>query len=142
MKRDNAALLPGTAPRQSVNDNQATLEVLVSLSAIQASPATAPRPGPAIRVPRPRQAPSLVPEARKQRNPRGLARGPWPLLAVLVVQAYLSARLLQANTAFTDEALYLWAGHMEWAHLLHGTPLPSFPTFFSGAPVSNIFAGD
>ena len=135
MKRDNAALLPGTAPRQSVNDNQATLEVLVSLSAIQASPAAAPRPGPAIRVPPPRQGPSLVPEARKQRNPRDLARGPWPLLAVLVVQAYLSARLLQANTAFTDEALYLWAGHMEWAHLLHGTPLPSFPTFFSGAPV-------
>ena len=116
-------------------DDQAALEVLISLSATQAPPGAGALPGPAIRVPPPRQRPTSVPEVRKRWNPRDLARGPWPLLAVLVVQAYLSARLLQANTAFTDEALYLWAGHMEWAHVLHGTPLPSFPTFFSGAPV-------
>ena len=30
---------------------------------------------------------------------------------------------------------YLWAGHLEWAHWLHGTPLPPFPAYFSGAPV-------
>ncbi len=29
----------------------------------------------------------------------------------------------------------MWAGHLEWAHLLHGTPLPQFPSYFSGAPV-------
>jgi 4-amino-4-deoxy-L-arabinose transferase-like glycosyltransferase len=58
-----------------------------------------------------------------------------PLLAVLVVQAGMSIRLLHANTAFQDEALYLWAGHREIANLLHGTPLPPFPAYFSGAPV-------
>src|SRR5450755_2689400 len=59
----------------------------------------------------------------------------WPLAAVLAVQAALSLRLVRANTAFQDEALYLWAGHREWAHWLHGTPVPPFGTFFSGAPV-------
>jgi Dolichyl-phosphate-mannose-protein mannosyltransferase len=57
------------------------------------------------------------------------------LLVILTVQAVLSLRLVRSNTAFTDEALYLWAGHLEWAHWLHGTPIPPFPTYFSGAPV-------
>ena len=59
----------------------------------------------------------------------------WALLAVLIVQAALSLRLVRADTAFEDEATYLWAGHLEWAHVLHGTPLPQFPAYFSGAPV-------
>jgi hypothetical protein len=59
----------------------------------------------------------------------------WLLVAVLAVQAVLSLRLAKADTAFQDEALYLWAGHRELAHLLHGTPVPPFPTYFSGAPV-------
>jgi hypothetical protein len=54
--------------------------------------------------------------------------GNWPLLVVLVVQATLSLRLVGADTAFQDEALYLWAGHLEWAWLLHGTPIPPFPS--------------
>ena len=57
------------------------------------------------------------------------------LPAILAVQACLSLRLTWSNTAFTDEALYLWAGRLEWAHLLHGTSVPPFSTFFSGAPV-------
>jgi hypothetical protein len=65
----------------------------------------------------------------------GAGRAWWALAAVLAVQAILSARLLGADTAFQDEALYLWAGHLEWARLLHGTPLPPFPAYFSGAPV-------
>jgi hypothetical protein len=60
---------------------------------------------------------------------------PLPLVAILIAQAALSLRLVRSNTAYTDEALYLWAGHLEWAHWLHGTTLPAFPTFFSGAPV-------
>ena len=32
-------------------------------------------------------------------------------------------------------ATYLWAGHLEWASLLHGASLPPFPAYFSGAPV-------
>jgi len=64
-----------------------------------------------------------------------LATGPWPLMCVLAVQALLSLRLVWANTAFQDEALYLWAGRLEWAHWLHGGSVPDFPAYFSGAPV-------
>jgi 4-amino-4-deoxy-L-arabinose transferase-like glycosyltransferase/putative flippase GtrA len=60
---------------------------------------------------------------------------PLLLLGILGVQAGLSSRLLWANTTFTDEALYLWAGHLEIAHILHGTQIPSFSAYFSGAPV-------
>jgi uncharacterized membrane protein len=59
----------------------------------------------------------------------------WPLLAVLGVQVALSLRLVWSNTAFQDEALYLRAGHLEWAHWLHGAQIPDFPSYFSGAPV-------
>jgi 4-amino-4-deoxy-L-arabinose transferase-like glycosyltransferase len=59
----------------------------------------------------------------------------WPLLAVLAVQAGLSLRLVWSNTAFQDEALYLRAGHLEWAWWLHQSPIPDFPAYFSGAPV-------
>jgi len=58
-----------------------------------------------------------------------------PLLAVLVVQALLSVRLLGADTAFVDEAAYLWAGHLEWANWLHGVAIPQFSAYFSGSPV-------
>jgi hypothetical protein len=67
---------------------------------------------------------------------RGLgAGGWWPLAAVLAVQAILSLRLVRADTAFQDEALYLWAGHLQWAHWLHGAAVPPFGYYFSGAPV-------
>jgi putative flippase GtrA len=62
----------------------------------------------------------------------------WALTGILVLQAGLSVRLLRANTAFGDEALYLWAGHLEWSHWLHGTTsatLAAFPSWFSGAPI-------
>jgi hypothetical protein len=51
----------------------------------------------------------------------------WPLWLVLAVQALLTIRLFRSDTAFQDEALYLWAGHLEWAHVLHGASLPQFP---------------
>ena len=62
-------------------------------------------------------------------------RLPWPLLAVLAVQAALSATFVRTSTAFGDEALYLSAGHLEWSHWLHGTQIPAYQTWFSGAPV-------
>jgi len=93
----------------------------------------------------------LLAEARSQPSPRGRERLqlptenktsrrrrlaiPLPLLAVLAVQAALSLRLIWSNTAFQDEALYLRAGHLEWARWLHGTVIPNFPSYFSGAPV-------
>ncbi len=60
---------------------------------------------------------------------------PWPLLAVLAVQAALSASMVRGSTAFGDEALYLSAGHLEWAHWLHGIQILPYQTWFSGAPV-------
>jgi hypothetical protein len=65
---------------------------------------------------------------------RRLATSSWCLLAVLGVQVLLSLRLIWSSTAFQDEALYLRAGHLEWAHWLHGAPIPDFPAYFSGAP--------
>lgn len=56
-----------------------------------------------------------------------------PLFAVLIVQTALAYRL--QNTAFEDEALYVYAGHREWAQLLHGTPTyDNYPSYFSGLP--------
>jgi 4-amino-4-deoxy-L-arabinose transferase-like glycosyltransferase len=56
------------------------------------------------------------------------------LLGVLLLQALLSLRL--QNTVFEDEALYLYAGHLELNHLLHGSPTyTDFATYFSGTPV-------
>jgi len=66
---------------------------------------------------------------------RALACRRWPLLAVLAAQAALSARLVWSNTAFQDEGLYLWSGHLELAHLLHHAQIPEFASYFSGAPV-------
>ena len=95
----------------------------------RAPPSSAAGPaGTRDRVPLPRGA-------EHRPGKRGLADIRWPLLAVLVVQAVLSLRLMWSNTAFQDEALYLRAGHLEWARLLHGTPIPNFPSYFSGAPV-------
>lgn len=82
---------------------------------------------------------SLAPASRRiagtRRAERGALRRRWPLLAVLAVQAALSLRLIWSNTAFQDEALYLWVGHMEWAHWLHQAPVQPFQTWFSGSPV-------
>jgi hypothetical protein len=64
-----------------------------------------------------------------------LLRSPWPLPVILFAQAVLSARLFWSNTAFQDESLYLRAGHLELAHLIHGAAVPPFQTYFSGAPV-------
>jgi hypothetical protein len=57
------------------------------------------------------------------------------LIAVLTVQAVLSLRLVWSNTASLNEAIYLFGGHVELAHWLHGTPLPPLATYLPGAPV-------
>jgi Dolichyl-phosphate-mannose-protein mannosyltransferase len=66
------------------------------------------------------------------RRRKWLSRG--ALLLILSVQAFLSLRL--HNTAFEDEAQYLYAGRMELGHLLHGTALQgNYASYFSGSPV-------
>lgn len=58
----------------------------------------------------------------------------WSLPLILVFQALLSWMLLQ-NTAFQDEALYIYAGNQIWQHWLHGLPLlENYSYYFSGYP--------
>jgi hypothetical protein len=133
---------PDTATNGFAESQQAGLATMISLAGT-AAPGCDHRVANAIALP----ASDLAGERsfELQRTPR-VAQPDEPapattfhvprlLLAILTVQAVLSVHLIHANTAFEDEALYLWAGHLEWAHLLHGTTTPPFPTYFSGAPV-------
>lgn len=72
--------------------------------------------------------------SKDHRRPR--RRVPGPLAAILAAQACLSLLLAASNTAFEDEALYLWAGHVElaqWFQGAHGVVSP-FTRYLSGAP--------
>ena len=70
---------------------------------------------------------------RDHTGPRRLLR---PLTLILALQAGLSLSLVWSNTAFGDEGEYLWAGHLEIAHWLHGVQIPAvLPKIFSGSPV-------
>ena len=53
------------------------------------------------------------------------------------MQAALSLTLVWSNTAYVDEADYLWVGRLELAHWLHRTSWPSAYAYhhFSGSPV-------
>ncbi len=71
---------------------------------------------------------TAAPSRRRTRVSRAI------LLGILVLQGLLSLRL--QNTAFDDEALYLYVGHLELNHLLHGTPIPTgFTSYLSGSPI-------
>ena len=59
----------------------------------------------------------------------------WPLWSVLVAEIVLTQQWIWRTAPFTDEALYLSAGHAEWAHWLHHAPLQDYAGWFSGAPV-------
>jgi 4-amino-4-deoxy-L-arabinose transferase-like glycosyltransferase len=100
----------------------------VSFAAPQvAPPATEPAPG------------HTVPRAVGLALARTVARWPRPAVAlgvVLAAQTALSLRLTWTDTAFQDEALYLRAGHLEWAHWTGPAPIPDFPAYFSGAPLA------
>ncbi|HEX6395440.1 MAG TPA: glycosyltransferase family 39 protein [Acidimicrobiales bacterium] len=59
----------------------------------------------------------------------------WPLAMVMAVQALVSVALLH-NTAFQDEALYLYAGRTIVGHWLGGpAPLDHYAKYFSGYPL-------
>jgi Dolichyl-phosphate-mannose-protein mannosyltransferase len=95
-------------------------------------------------TPRPTQPSALAatdaasaPASHRQAQPGRRLRLPasWPLVLILAAQVILSIRLVRADSAFEDEATYLWAGHLEWSNWLHGTAIPPFAAYFSGAPV-------
>lgn len=72
----------------------------------------------------------------RENHRRPHRRVPGPLAAILAVQAGLSLLLAVSNTAFEDEALYIWAGHVElaqWFQGAHGVVSP-FTKYLSGAP--------
>lgn len=76
-------------------------------------------------------------EAAQAQRP-GFWTGAWArrgmVAVILLLQSILSLR--NNNTAFEDEALYLYSGHLELGHLLYGTSTGTdFWSYFSGAPV-------
>ena len=77
---------------------------------------------------------SAVAKVAYTASPRRLRR---PVLIICALQAALSLTLVWSNTAYIDEADYLWVGHLEIAHWLHGTSWPSAyaERLFSGSPV-------
>ena len=71
---------------------------------------------------------------RYQIHPRRTWLSRAVVAVILLMQAVLTLRM--NNTAFEDEALYLYVGHLEIAHMLHGAALQGdYPSYFSGAPV-------
>jgi hypothetical protein len=87
-------------------------------------------------------APAVAAAGAGRRGPWArFTRMPWPLLAVLAAQSALSLRLAWSNTAFEDEALYLWTGHLEITHLLYHVPIPQAQVYLSGSPVIYPIAG-
>jgi putative flippase GtrA len=90
---------------------------------------------------RPRAAAAAAPAAAPAAQPGGPAGQPkWrflPFTAICTVQAALSLTLVWSNTAYLDEAHYLWVGRLELAQWLHGTPWPSAYTsrLFPGSPL-------
>ena len=63
-----------------------------------------------------------------------LTRIPWPLAVILIIQACMAMRLVWSNTAFIDEATYLYTGSQELRHWFLGAPVQDYQTFLSGSP--------
>lgn len=89
---------------------------------------------------------AITPAIKQQgKGPRSLGqrlRTSWrrllhPLTAILIVQAGLSLSLVWSNTAFGDEADYLWLGHLLINHWVHGTSWASWYAdhILSGSPI-------
>ena len=76
-------------------------------------------------------------EPRRPRRPRPLPRQRYALGAICVAQAAIGLTMVDANTAFTDEADYLWIGRLVTRHWLRGTSWPAAYAHrvMSGSPV-------
>jgi hypothetical protein len=141
------ASLPAAEPRPPGSDpSAASLGMAGAIPPQPAPPSTVPdeavdlhpitvRPLPALGRPTSNRPSSRVWLAAVWNGLRARQITALPLVIILTVQACLSVRLPWSNTAYTDEALYLWAGRLDWANMVHGAASPAFPTYFSGAPV-------
>jgi putative flippase GtrA len=92
---------------------------------------TAPVPD-ALDVPETPAVPG-IPAPRDAAGARRRPRVPYLLAVICLVQAALSLSLIWSNTAFADEAQYLWIGRLVWAHWLHGAALPPVAGRLSGS---------
>jgi Dolichyl-phosphate-mannose-protein mannosyltransferase len=78
-----------------------------------------------------------VPSGGRDAEPDVSDRRGWPhlgLVGVLALQSLISLSLTWSNSAFGDEANYLWVGHLELAHWFGGAPTAHFDVL-SGAPL-------
>jgi 4-amino-4-deoxy-L-arabinose transferase-like glycosyltransferase len=77
---------------------------------------------------------SLQPPRRTHNMRQRIAH---PLTVICAIQVALSLSLVWSNTAYIDEADYLWVGRLEIAHWLHGSSWPSTyaDRLFSGTPI-------
>jgi hypothetical protein len=84
-----------------------------------------------MRIP---DSPSADQAAAMRNDPPRLWRRGGPLIVILAAQTTLAS--LQHNTAFIDEATYLYAGHSVIARSLHGggAVVSGWGSYFSGAP--------
>jgi hypothetical protein len=76
--------------------------------------------------------------AGQRQQARAVTSGRWqayPLALICLAQAGLSLSLVWSNTAFGDEATYLWVGRVMIAHWLHGSSTPALVHRLSGSPV-------
>ena len=136
-------------PPASVTLSTSSTETIIALpqpraeSLVSVAPAPATTTAPLPLAP-PGKPPALPAAEPRPAEPKAKPRRPRPsrrtrvsralLLGILTLQAILSLRL--HNTAFEDEALYIYSGHMELQHLLHGTALQGqYASYFSGSPV-------
>ena len=141
-------------PPVSVTLTTPATETIMALPRPRAETTVAVTPSPAARAapatslpqrPHPAEPAALPPAERRPQAepgaepPNGPARrhtrvSRFLLLCLLAFQALMSLRL--HNTAYLDEAQYLYSGHLELQHLLHGTAVPgNFTSLYSGSPV-------
>jgi hypothetical protein len=77
----------------------------------------------------------VVTERDQAENPPFHRRRWLPLAVILAAQAAGTLAAFVHRAVTSDEALYIWAGHLELNHWMHGATEPQFAGYFSGDPV-------
>ena len=103
--------------------------------AVKPGPPIPPSLAPVQSVEPVQPAPEVAATAQARPRSSWFTLAPLGLICILTIQAILSLRLVWSNTAFLDEATYLFDGHVVLAHWLTGTSVPAYAAYLSGAPV-------